>query len=135
VSPAAAYDGAVIYDSGALIAIGARHSTSALSQHRDRLLRGAKILVPAVVAAQVVRRPVTQAPLMRALDGCEIVPFTSAHHVPVGHLLGMSGTVDVVDAFVAVLAATFRATVITSDAGDIGRLLSCLGVRRPVFRP
>jgi predicted nucleic acid-binding protein len=132
--PSAADDDVVIYDSGALIAISDERSRTALSRHRDRILSGARILVPAVVAAQVVRRPATQARLMRALAGCEIVPFTAAHHTPVGRLLAASGTADVVDAFVAVMAATFRARVISSDTGDIGHLLNCLGVRLPVFR-
>jgi hypothetical protein len=123
----------VVYDSGALIAIGDVRNRAAFDGHRDRVGRGLRILVPAVVAAQVVRRPATQARLMRALRGCDIVPFTSDHHGPVGQLLASSGTADVVDAFVALLAAQARALVFSSDPHDIGRLLSCLGVRCPVL--
>jgi hypothetical protein len=126
--------GAIIYDSSPLIAISEERNLTALRQHRDFLLNGVRVLIPAVVAAQVVRSPVRQARLMRALAGSEIIPFTAAHHVSVGRLLAASGTADVVDAFVAVMAATFRAGVISADAGDIGHLLSCLGVRLPVFR-
>ena len=54
--------------------------------------------------------------------------------MPVGELLASSGTADVVDAFVALLAAREQAAVISSDPDDIGRLLSCLGVRRPVLQ-
>jgi hypothetical protein len=39
----------------------------------------------------------------------------------------------VVDAFVALLAAQAEAAVVSSDPGDIGRLLDCLGIRRPVL--
>jgi PIN domain len=123
----------VVYDSGALIAIGDRRNRAASDRHRERLGRGRKILVPAVVAAQVVRKPATQAALMLALRGCDLIPFTADHHVPVGRLLAASGTADVVDAFVALLAARSGARVISGDPDGIGRLLSCLGVRCPVL--
>jgi hypothetical protein len=122
-----------VYDSGALIAIGNRQNRVASEQHDRRIGRGVKILVPTVVAAQVVRKPATQAPLMLALRGCSLIPFTASHHVPVGELLAASGTSDVVDAFVALLAAREQAGVVSSDPDDIGRLLSCLGVRRPIL--
>jgi hypothetical protein len=123
---------AVVYDSGALIAISDRRNWAAFNEHLRRSARGL-VLVPTVVAAQVVRKPATQARLMRALRGCELVPFTSAHHVPVGELLAQSGTADVVDAFVALLAAQAGAAIVTSDPGDLGRLLSCLGVEQPIL--
>jgi hypothetical protein len=122
----------VIYDSGALIAISDRQNWAALDAHRKRVARD-RVLVPTVVAAQVVRKPAIQARLMRALRGCELIPFTADHHIPVGELLAKSGTADVVDAFVALLAATAGASIVTGDAGDLGRLLDCLGARRPVL--
>jgi hypothetical protein len=110
----------------------------AVDRHSKRVGLGLKILVPTVVAAQVVRRPATQARLMFALRGCDLVPFGPDHHVPVGQLLAASGaasgTADVVDAFVALIAAREQAAVISTDPDDIGHLLSCLGVRRPVLR-
>lgn len=122
----------VVYDSGPLIALADVRNRAAFERHKDRVVRGLRILVPAVVAAQVVRRPEAQARLMRALRGCDLVPFAKADHVPVGRLLAASQTADVVDAFVALLAAAAGAAVISTDAGDIGHLLGCLGVRRPV---
>jgi hypothetical protein len=122
---------AMVYDSGALIAISDRRNWDAFNAHLRRVAVG-QVLVPTVVAAQVVRKPATQARLMRALRGCELVPFTSAHHVPVGALLAQSGTSDVVDAFVAILAVEAGAAIVTSDPGDLRRLLSCLGVDQPV---
>jgi hypothetical protein len=130
----AAADATVVYDSGALIAIDGGRNRAAVDRHRDWIGRGRKILVPTVAAAQAVRKPTAQARLMLALRGCDLVPFTADHHVPVGQLLAVSGTADVVDAFVALLAAQQRAAVISSDPDDIGRLLSCLGVRRPVLQ-
>ncbi len=123
---------AVVYDSGALIALDSPRNRAAVDRHRRRLDRGRRILVPTVVAAQVVRKPATQAGLMVALRGCELVPFTVDHHVPVGQLLAMSGTADVVDAMVALLAAQTGAPIVSADPDDISRLLSCLGVRRLV---
>lgn len=123
-----------VYDSGALLALGDRRNATAFRLHQERVLRGRKIVVPAVVAAQVVRKPEGQARLFRVLRGCELIPFTLAHYVPVGRLLAESGTSDVVDAFVALSAVTGgdRTVVISSDVGDIDHLLSCLGVRRTV---
>jgi predicted nucleic acid-binding protein len=123
-----------VYDSGALIAIGDRRDPTASERHDRRMGRGLKIFVPAVVVAQVVRKPATQARLMLALKGCSLVPFTEHHHVPVGELLAASGTADVIDAFVALLAAREQASVVSSDPDDMRRLLSCLGVRRAVLQ-
>jgi PIN domain len=123
----------VVYDSGALIALDNLRDRSAADRHRRLLQLSHKILVPTVVAAQVVRKPAAQASLMMALRGCEFVPFTAHHHLPVGQLLAASGTADVVDAFVALLAARNQALVVSTDAGDIRHLLDCLGVQLPVL--
>jgi hypothetical protein len=127
-------DDSIVYGSGALIALDGLRDRSAADRHRGLLQSEKKILVPTVVAAQVVRKPAAQAALMLALRGCELVPFTAAHHLPVGQLLAASGTADVVDAFVALLAARTGGMVVSSDPDDIRHLLSCLGVRRPVRR-
>jgi predicted nucleic acid-binding protein len=124
-----------VYDSGALIAIEDQRSPSRLERHRARLERSANILVPAVVAAQVVRNPATQARLMRALIACELVPFDARHHLPVGRLLAAAGTSDAVDAFVALTAAWAGAAIVTSDPGGMGMLLEALGVDLAVLPP
>jgi hypothetical protein len=129
-----AAEATVIYDSGALIAIDDVRNRAAADRHRDWIGRGRKILVPTVAAAQAVRKPSAQARLMLALRGCDLVPFTADDHVPVGQLLALSGTADVVDAFVALLAAQQQAAVISSEPDDIGHLLSCLGVRRAILQ-
>jgi hypothetical protein len=133
VHDAAVHD-TVVYDSGALAAIGGHASLAAFERHVERVTSGLRVLVPAVAAAQVVRRPAVQARLMRALRGCELVPFTAAHHVQVGRLLAASGTADVVDAFVAVVAARADASaVFSSDPHDLSRLLGFLGVQLPIL--
>jgi predicted nucleic acid-binding protein len=115
-----------------LIAIEGR-DRKALVQHFDFLARGERVIVPAVVAAQAVRTPARQAQLMRALGASRIVPFTRDHHLAVGRLLATSGTRDVVDAFVVLVAARNEAAIYTSDVDDIKHLVGTLGVELPVL--
>jgi predicted nucleic acid-binding protein len=124
-----------VYDSGALIAIDRGRATAQVTSHQERLAAGDHIIVPAPVAAQVVRRPPRQARLILALRSCDIAPFADSHVFLVGELLARSGTSDAVDAFVALTAAVERAAVVTSDPDDIGLLLDVLGVRVPVLKP
>jgi predicted nucleic acid-binding protein len=124
-----------VYDSGALIAIDGHRDDAAVRRHLNRLTARDHIMVPAPVAAQVVRNPRRQARLMLTLRGCEIIPFSPADAVPVGQLLASSGTVDVVDGLVALTAASSRATVVTSDPDDIIRLLETLAAPLPVLKP
>ena len=123
----------VVYDSGALIAIDRRDDLS-LRRHQRRITEGDHIVVPAPVAARVIRDPGRQARLMLTLQSCDIVPFGQEDIGPVGKLLAFSGTSDVVDGLVAITAAGNGATVITSDPGDISRLLDVIGVRVPVLQ-
>jgi predicted nucleic acid-binding protein len=124
-----------VYDSGALIAIDRSRDRAQVTSHQERLIAGDRIIVPAPVAAQVVRRPGRQARLMLALRSCEVAPFGDGHVSPVGQLLARSGTSDVVDAIVALTAALENAAVITSDPQDIRLLLDMMGVQRPVLQP
>ncbi len=123
-----------VYDSGALIAIDKRDA-AVLRRHETRLRALDHIIVPAPVAARVVRDPRRQTWLMLTLRGCEVVPFAPDHVLPVGALLAGAGTSDVVDGLVAVTAAQTGAAVVTTDAGDIMHLLKTLGVRVPVLAP
>ena len=123
-----------VYDSGALIAIDKRDA-AALRRHESRLGRGHEVIVPAPVAAQVVRDPRRQARLMFTLRGCDVVPCRAGQVTPVGTLLAGAGTSDVIDGLVAITAAQAEAAVVTTDAGDITHLLQTLGVRVPVLSP
>ena len=125
----------VLYDSGALIAIGRSHNSAKVEDHLVRLDRGDHIIVPAPVAAQVIRDPSRQARLMITLRSCDIVPFVGSDARRVGRLLALSGTSDVVDGLVALTAANSRATVVTSDPDDIIRLLETLAAPLPVLKP
>jgi predicted nucleic acid-binding protein len=124
----------VIYDSGALIAIDCRGDLP-LRRHLKRIAQRECVIVPAPVAAQVVRDPRRQARLMLALQSCDVVAFEEDHAAPVGRLLALSGTTDVVDGFVAIKAAEMDAAVITSDPDDITHLLNALGADLPVLKP
>jgi len=123
-----------VYDSGALSAIDKRNP-AALQRHEARLGRGHEVIVPAPVAAQVVRDPRRQARLMFTLRGCDVVPFRAGQVTPVGTLLAGAGTSDVIDGLMAITAAQSEAAVVTTDAGDITHLLQTLGVRVPVLSP
>ena len=122
-----------VYDSGPLIAIDGPGGAAVVDRHRVRLLRGDKILLPAIAAAQVLRDPARQVRLMRAVNSCDVVPFRERDVWDVGRLLAASGTADVVDAFVALVAARASAAVITSDAADISKLLATLGAEVAVL--
>jgi hypothetical protein len=123
-----------VYDAGALVAIDKRYDKP-LRDHQARLGQGDTIIVPAPVAAQVVRDPRRQARLMLTLRGCDIVPFGEQDVSPVGLLLARAGTSDVTDGLVALTAAKAKAAVVSSDADDIRHLLRTLGVRLPVLAP
>lgn len=123
-----------VYDSGALTAIDKRDA-GALQRHERRIRRGNRVIVPAPAAAQAVRAPQRQAPLMFALRGCELMPFGEDSVKPVGVLLAGAHTSDVAGAFVALTAASTEAAVVTSDGDDIRHLLDTLGVRLPVLPP
>ena len=94
--------------------------------NKARLEFGVVPLVPAPVVAQVSRSP-QQAQLRRFLTGCVVAPFgeTEAHEA--GRLLGITKTSDVVDAVVVTTALRQKATILTSDPDDIGRLARASG--------
>jgi hypothetical protein len=124
----------LVYDAGALVALDrgdrrmwARHKL-ALDEFRD-------IHVPAVVVGQAWRDGQRQVQLARSLAGCRTDPVGLDTSKAAGVLCGRSGTADVVDAIVVVMAAALRAIIWTSDPDDIRSLVSQSGVRpAPVVR-
>ena len=111
----------VVYDAGVLIAAD-RNARHVWADHRVRLEAGIVPAVPAPVIAQASRSP-SQVQLRRLLRGCEVMAMTEQSAHTAGHLLGQAGTSDIADAAVAVAAAERHADVITSDPGDMRRLL------------
>jgi predicted nucleic acid-binding protein len=117
----------VVLDSGALIALE-RRDRRALALLRELVARRASAHVPATVVGQVWRGSARQHAVMRLLkaEAVRVHPFTEALSYRVGLLLRSSGTTDVVDAHVALLARSLRAPVVTSDEDDLRRLDAAL---------
>jgi predicted nucleic acid-binding protein len=120
----------VVYDAGVLIAAD-RSDRRVWAEHRARLERGMRVLVPTPVVAQVSRSP-RQAEMRRLLAGCEAVPLSEPIAHRAGALLGRSKTTDVVDASVVALAIEHAADIVTGDREDIDRLVAASGVRLAV---
>jgi hypothetical protein len=112
-----------VLDAGALIAHERRNpKVGALIKVASR--QRIEMVLPSVVLAQVWRDGARQAVLARMLRTPGIVEAPLHHEDAkrVGELLRLSGTTDVADAHVAVLAARLLAPVITSDPDDIAKL-------------
>jgi len=114
-----------VYDAAVLVAAD-RNERRAWAEHKARLELGAIPLVPAPVVAQVSRSP-RQAQLRRFLTGCLIVPLRESEAHEAGRLLGLTKTVDVVDAVVVTVALRNLAVILTSDIDDIERLVMATG--------
>jgi hypothetical protein len=119
-----------VYDAGALVAAD-RNERTMWADHRVRLESGIVPLAPAPVVAQVSRSG-RQAQLRRFLRGCDVVAFDEADAHSAGRLLGRSGTSDVVDAAVVVLAMAHGAEIVTDDREDIARLLATARSSLPI---
>jgi len=112
-----------VLDAGALIAHERNNpKVGALLKVASR--QRIEMVLPSVVLAQVWRDGSRQAVLSRMLRTPGIVEAPLRHEDAkrVGELLRESGTTDVADAHVVVIASRLRAPVITSDPGDISKL-------------
>lgn len=85
---------------------------------------GDALVIPAGVVAQVWCDGRRQARLARLLGSpsCEVVALDDRSARAAGQLCGTSGTADVVDSSVVVVARQRALRVLTSDAGDLLRL-------------
>ena len=121
----------LVLDAGALIAID-RNDRGVSAMLRVALDDGDEVQVPAGVVAQTWRGGARQANLARTLRRCEEVPLDSEVARAVGLLCRRAGTNDVIDASVAVAAATAASrdsvAVLTSDHDDLADLLSAVDV-------
>jgi predicted nucleic acid-binding protein len=116
---------AFVYDAAVLVAAD-RNERRAWAEHKARLELGVIPLVPAPVVAQVSRSP-QQAQLRRFLTGCVVVPLGESEAHEAGRLLGITRTADVVDAVVVTMALRQKAIILTSDPGDMERLVRASG--------
>jgi len=112
-----------VFDAGALIAFE-RGNPRMRALVREMMRTGTKLVVPAGVVAQVFRDRRRQVALNALLDQeSSVVPVMDRTLAEaIGTLCGRVGTSDVVDASVVLVARRERATVVTSDSGDLRAL-------------
>ena len=115
-----------ILDAGALVAVDRRNRLIG-AQLRVLQQQGTPIRVSSAVVGQVWRDGRTQANLARVLAGVGIEALGKDDGKRIGELLALSGSADIVDAHVALITA-HADLVLTSDPGDIGKLLQARGV-------
>ncbi len=122
----------IVYDAGVLIGAD-RNDREIWADHRARLELGLMPITTAPVVAQVSRTS-RQVPLRLFLRGCDIQSFSQDQAHPVGELLAKSGSSDVVDAHVALVASKHHAEILTSDPSDLKDLAALLRPRPQVRR-
>lgn len=110
-------------DAGALIGFE-RNDRRVVGIVARALHHGDALVVPAGVVGQVWRDGARQIRLVRLLGSpvCKVVPLDDTAARAAGQLCGASGTADVVDASVVVLARRHDLRVVTSDPDDLRRL-------------
>ena len=122
----------IVLDAGALIALD-RNDRKMWAALRVAADEGKPVYVPAGVIAQAWRDGTRQALLSRALRHCDEVTLDGVVARAAGLLCGQAGTVDVIDASVALTAGTLARSedtlVFTSDPNDIAHLAEILGTR------
>src|SRR5262249_21531266 len=113
----------ITLDAGALIALdrGDKRMIALLGQ---ALAKRRTFHVPSGVVAQAWRDGRTQVTLGRFLraDEVEIVALDGELARTCGELCGATGTSDIIDASVVIVARERRDTIVTSDANDLRRL-------------
>jgi predicted nucleic acid-binding protein len=111
------------FDAGGLIALD-RSDRRVLTLVVRATERGMRITIPATALAQAIRNPARQARLSRLIRqaGTDLIPLDGPGATAVGLLLARTGTVDIVDAHVAICAQTAGQAVVTSDADDLRRI-------------
>jgi hypothetical protein len=117
-----------VYDAGALIAIE-NNDRRMWTIHHLAVEEGRRLIVPAVVVAQVWRDSRRQVQLGRFVQSCEVTPIRLELAKAAGALCGKAGTHDVVDAVVTTIGLSYGAIVFTSDSDDIAHLSSASDVK------
>ena len=84
------------------------------------------------VVGQVWRNGARQARLSAFLKTVDVHPLDDGRAV--GLLLARSGTADVVDAHLVVLAVRLRDSILTGDEADLNKLADSLPVNRPTIQ-
>jgi hypothetical protein len=112
-----------VLDSGALIALD-RGNKRMIALLRQVIEERRAIRVPAGVVGQIWRSGRVQVGVARFLrsDQVEIVPLDELLAKACGELCGYTGTADVIDASVVLIAGARRDAIVTSDPADLRRL-------------
>lgn len=112
------------FDAGGLIALD-RNDRRVVALLARALERGMRITIPATALAQAMRNPSRQARLSRLARqaGTDLMALDGPDATAVGLLLARTQTSDIVDAHVALCAERAGQTVITSDPGDLKRIV------------
>jgi predicted nucleic acid-binding protein len=119
----------IVFDTGALLALE-RDDRAVWTRLREAVKADIPVVVPVGALAQAWRGGPRQARLARVLADLEPVSFDDSA-LSAGELCGKSGTADVIDASVALVAARSGVThLYTSDPEDLKRLLQAVGRRR-----
>jgi hypothetical protein len=113
----------VTLDAGALIALDSKDRRVLVLLARAKEL-GASVTVPATALAQAMRRPATQAQLVRLIrqPTTDVKSLDAVDATSVGILLGASRTRDIADAHVVICAKRAKQAIVTSDPEDLARL-------------
>lgn len=121
----------IVLDAGALIAFE-RGDGRMRALLREALKSQVRLVVPAGALGQVWRGSARQAPLRALLNGptTTVPPLDQALAEAAGTLCGRTGTSDVIDASVVLVARRERAAVVTSDSDDLQRLDPMLRLER-----
>jgi predicted nucleic acid-binding protein len=119
----------IVLDSGALIALE-RNDKRMWTVLKLAALESEDVLVPTSALAQVWRGTARQARLASALEWCVLASFDAVAR-GVGELCGRARTKDVVDAQVAIVAATRGEVLYTSDPSDMKRLVAACRAGTP----
>jgi hypothetical protein len=119
----------IVLDTGALVALG-RNDRAMWTNLREAVKADIAVVVPVGALAQAWRGGPRQARLARALADLEPASFDDSA-LAAGELCGKAGTVDVIDASVALVAVRAGVThLYTSYPEDLRRLLQAAGGRR-----
>src|SRR5665213_1010632 len=116
---------ALVFDAGALIALD-RGDRAVVALLTVAAQQGNEVLTSSACIAQAWRDPARQARLTKALNGFLERPLDPPAARRCGLLLALSGTSDIADAALTLLAQSGD-TVVTSDPDDIKRLLDVAG--------
>lgn len=117
---------ALVLDAGALIAVD-RDDRESVAMLRVAALNGIDLRSNGAVIAQAWREDGgRQARLARLLKAVEVVAVNDSLGRQAGVLLGKAGTSDPVDGTVVAIALSGD-RIVTSDAGDIAKLVAASG--------